>query len=226
MGYRVAGKTGTSEKKAKELSTGIKGLRISSFVAFAPADAPADRCAHLCLTNPMSTPLRAVLLRRQSSAALWKTSCLILKLNRFIQKKRWQSRISPFPKVTGYSRAGAEQALKQNGISYRIEGEGDMVTDQIPGAGAVVSSKAQVILYMGGAKPDKMVTVPDLSGMSVEKARTTLSNINLYLRATGAAKSSTGGNIAAIKQDVEYGTQVPVGTVITVDFSDLDQRAE
>ena len=125
----------------------------------------------------------------------------------------------------GYKRAQAESTLKQNGISYRVEGSGTTITDQIPAAGAVVSSKAEVILYTDGEKPDKLVTVPDLTGMSVENARRTLSNLNLYIRATGAVNSS-GGNVVAIKQDVEAEQKVAVGTVITVDFSDLDQRAE
>lgn len=123
------------------------------------------------------------------------------------------------------NRAQAESALKQNGINYRTEGSGDVVTDQIPAAGAVVSSKAEVILYMGGTKSEKLVTVPDLTGMTIENARRTLSNINLYIRATGAINSE-GGNVVAVKQDIKAEEKVAVGTVITVDFSDMDQRAE
>ena len=80
-------------------------------------------------------------------------------------------------------------------------------------------------MYTDGEKPDKLVTVPDLTGMTVENARRTLSNLGLYIRATGAVNSS-GGNVVAIKQDVEESQKVAVGTVVTVDFSDLDQRAE
>ncbi len=225
MGYRVAGKTGTSEKKAKELATGVKGLRISSFVAFAPADDP-QIAVLIMLDEPNVYPVTGGITAAPVIRRIMEDVMPYLEVEPIYTEEEMAKQDVSIPKVTGYTRSEAEQALKQNGISYRIEGDGDTVTDQIPAAGAVVSSKAQVILYTGGAKPDKMVTVPDLSGMSVERARTTLSNIDLYLRATGAAKSSTGGNIAAIKQDVEYGTQVPVGTVITVDFSDLDQRAE
>ncbi|MDP4109020.1 MAG: penicillin-binding transpeptidase domain-containing protein, partial [Bacillota bacterium] len=39
-GYRVAGKTGTSEKISKENKTGLQNLRIASFIGFAPADDP------------------------------------------------------------------------------------------------------------------------------------------------------------------------------------------
>jgi stage V sporulation protein D (sporulation-specific penicillin-binding protein) len=40
IGFRVAGKTGTSEKIDKKNQTGKEDLRIASFGAFAPANNP------------------------------------------------------------------------------------------------------------------------------------------------------------------------------------------
>lgn len=224
MGYRVAGKTGTSEKKAKELATGVTGLRISSFVAFAPADDP-QIAVLVMLDEPNVYPVTGGITVAPVIRRIMEDVLPYLEVEPVYTEEELEQKDVSVPGVVGYERAQAESTLKQNGISYRVEGSGTTITDQIPAAGAVVSSKAEVILYTDGEKSDKLVTVPDLTGMSVENARRTLSNLNLYIRATGAVNSS-GGNVVAIKQDVEAEQKVAVGTVITVDFSDLDQRAE
>lgn len=224
MGYRVAGKTGTSEKKAKELATGVTGLRISSFVAFAPADDP-QIAVLVMLDEPNVYPVTGGITVAPVIRRIMEDVLPYLEVEPVYTEEELEQKDISVPGVVGYERAQAESALKQNGINYRIEGSGATITDQIPAAGAVVSSKAEVILYTDGEKPDKLVTVPDLTGMTVENARRTLSNLGLYIRATGAVNSS-GGNVVAIKQDVEESQKVAVGTVVTVDFSDLDQRAE
>mgnify|MGYP004663908583 CR=1 FL=1 len=224
MGYRIAGKTGTSEKKAKELATGVKGLRISSFVAFAPADDP-QIAVLVMLDEPSVYPVTGGITVAPVIRRIMEDVLPYLEVEPIYTEGELEQKDVTVPGVVGYGRAQAESTLKQNGIKYRAEGSGDTVTDQIPAAGAVVSSKAEVILYMGGTRPEKLVTVPNLAGMTRENARRALSNVNLYLKATGATNSS-GGNVVAIRQDVEAEQKVAVGSVITVDFSDLDQRAE
>ena len=80
------------------------------------------------------------------------------------------------------------------------------------------------MLYMESDAPQKQLTMPDLKGMSLEKAKSTLQSIGLYMRVTGA-KNGTG-NIAVIKQDIPKGQTVNYGQVITIELSDLDQRAD
>ena len=87
----------------------------------------------------------------------------------------------------GATRETAEQQLKNQNISYRLVGDGDTVTDQVPAGGAVVPASAQIILYLGEEKPDTQVTVPDLTGMTAEQATSTLAQYNLYLKMTGVS---------------------------------------
>ena len=110
------------------------------------------------------------------------------------------------------------------GLTTLTQGSGEYVTDQIPAPGAVVSQGSQIILYMGEHKPDTPVTVPDLTNMSVQRVKSALSDIGLYVQTSGV--NSAGTRVVAIKQSVQAGTKVPVGTVITVEFNDLDQTAE
>lgn len=222
MGYRVAGKTGTSEKKAKEAATGIKGLRISSFVAFAPADDP-QIAVLITLDEPNVYPLTggitvAPVIRRVMEEVL-----PYLNVEPVYTEAELQQKDITIPRVTGRTRADAEAALKLNGIKYRAEGDGDTVTAQLPAEGSVVSSKTEVVLYLGVDKPQTQVTVPDLSKMSMDTARRTLQNLGLYMNAAGVTTGK--GNIVAVRQSIKN-EKVTVGTVIEVEFADLDQRAE
>ena len=80
-------------------------------------------------------------------------------------------------------------------------------------------NNASIILYLGAEKPDTPCTVPNVVGKSASEANKALTNAGLIMRASGATTSSSG-NVHAITQDVSAGTQVPAGTVVTVQFGD------
>ena len=77
---------------------------------------------------------------------------------------------------------------------------------------------------MGEQKPDTTVAVPNLTNMSVQRVKSTLADIGLYVQTSGI--NSAGTRVVAIKQSIEAGERVPIGTVITVEFNDLDQTSE
>ena len=54
------------------------------------------------------------------------------------------------PNVVGMTLEEAEARLTEYGFGkYRVEGDGDKVTDQTPLGGAIVPANAEIILYMG-----------------------------------------------------------------------------
>jgi len=221
VGYRVAGKTGTTEKIAEQLEAGSQDLRISSFIAFAPADDP-QIAVLILLDEPTVQPVTggvtvAPVIRRFMEEAM-----PYLNVEPIYTEEELQQKDVTVPSVIGLKHTDAENKLKNAGLNCQVEGDGDTVTAQIPETGAVVSNNAKVILYMGTEAPDKTVTVPDLYGMSLERARDTLQSMGLYVHATGATGS---GNLIVTKQSVEAATEVAFGTVITVEISDMDQRA-
>ena len=77
---------------------------------------------------------------------------------------------------------------------------------------------AQVILYMGEEKPTDLVTVPNFVGMSVAQANQAIAGTGLYLQSKGANTGS--GTVTVTSQDIEAGTQVERGTLVTVEFTD------
>lgn len=110
--------------------------------------------------------------------------------------------------------------MKQNNLTYRVVGEGDVITGQIPAAGAIIPGGSQVVLYMGNEPvPTEQVEVPDVEGMSPEDTKAALSAAGLYLRATGAVEYYVSTN-KGTNQSIEAGTMVDIGTVVEVRFVD------
>ena len=92
----------------------------------------------------------------------------------------------------------------------------------MPAANATVSSNTKAILYLGGTKPEKLVTVPDLTKHSLSNAKTTLQNLGLYIRVAGGVSEGTQ---TVTKQDIAAQTQVAYGSVITVETTDTAQQS-
>ena len=220
-GYHIAGKTGTSEKKVRQAETGRHDLYVSSFIAFAPADDP--QVAVLVLLDEPTVPpvtggiTAAPVIRRIMSDIL-----PYLGVEPTYTAEELEEKDVSVPEVIGMTKTEAESALSKVNLDYRVVGDGDTVTDQLPSYGSAIPGGSQVVLYMGAEKPTEPVQVPDVTGLSVSAARAQLERAGLYMKGSGAVSSS--GNVVASKQNIT-GTAA-MGTVVTVEFTDLDQRAE
>ena len=132
-----------------------------------------------------------------------------------------QSADAAVPNVVGQSAADAKARLEAAGFSCRTVGGGDTVTDQTPaGGGAIVPGDAEIVLYLGAEKPTGPLhgaqcggahrlggqPAPHRRGADSEDQRHHL----LHLWQTWWALS----------QDRPAGTEVPAGTVVTVQFGD------
>jgi stage V sporulation protein D (sporulation-specific penicillin-binding protein) len=118
------------------------------------------------------------------------------------------------PNVVNYPVEDACRAIQSAGLKYRTRGEGEIVYEQTPGAGARVNGGTTVILELqpvGKRKSGDPVTVPDLRGLSIKEAGNLLENIGLRLAPEGSG--------VAIEQSVKPGQKVAEGTVIKVKFT-------
>ena len=223
-GYRVAGKTGTSEKIAKENQTGRTDLRVASFIGFAPADDP-EVAVLVMLDEPMVYLKTGGITVAPVVKRIMADVLPYLGVEpRYTAAELAVQEIN-VPSLIGSSKAAAEKTLKDKNLKWRTLGSGDKVTDQIPAAGAKIPGTAQIVLYMGTERPQDKVAVPDLSGMSRSAAANMLTQKNLYISTSGATESASA-RIAASKQMPAAGEMVPTGTVVSVEFIDMNQLAE
>ncbi len=221
-GYRVCGKTGTTEKIAEQLQTGADDLRVSSFVAFAPADNP-QIAVLILLDEPTVQPVTGGLTVAPVIRRFLEEAMPYIGVEPQYTEDELKSKDVTVPNILGLTLEKANAVLKAAGINGITSGSGDTVTDQLPAAGSIISNNANVMIFMGGSAPDTPITMPDLSGMTLDRAQKTLQNIGLYVKVEGI-KTGTG-NVIVTKQSIESGETVKYGDVIIIELSDMDQRA-
>ena len=223
-GYRIGGKTGTSEKTGADEN---EDDYIVSFLGVAPANDPQVVILLAYDTPKPATPgsswtaggtyISGGNIAAPMAGPLLRQILDYLGVEKQYSAEELSGADTAVPQVVGYNEAQAANALKAKGFTYRLVGEGDKVTGQIPAAGAVVPGKSQIVLYMGETPPAEAVSVPDLSGMTPGSAQQALENLNLYLRGTGSVEYFTSATVASV-QSIPAGTMVEPGTVVEVTF--------
>ncbi len=219
-GYRVAGKTGTTENIERKNATG-EDVYVTSFVAFAPADNP-QIAVLILMDEPTVGNISGGINTAPVVRRFLEEAMPYLDIDPVYTEAEQSAKNVIMPDLTGMSFSEAEAALKKLGLTCSSQGSDAKVTDQIPAAGATVAGNAKAVLYLGTAKPDKELTVPELKGSSLKNARATLQNMGLYVLVSGGVSE---GSQTITKQDLAAGTKVPYGSVVTVEASDTSQQS-
>ena len=222
-GYRIGGKTGTSEKVAENASSGGKQY-IVSFIGVAPMDDPQIAVLVL-LDNPSSSCGVYVSGGNMGAPTVAKMFTDILPymgVEAKYDSDEKQVADKTVPNITGMTQAEAQQKAKDAGLTLRIVGSGEKVTAQLPAANTVVAAGSQMIAYCGEEPPSSQVTMPSLNGMSYSLARQTLANYGLYIRATGPV--SNPSSVTVSSQTIDAGAQVKPGTVVEVTVIDTSEQ--
>ena len=218
-GFRVGGKTGTSEKLDVYDEDGQQTRdRIVSFVGIAPMDDPQ----YICLVA-LDTPSRktGIYVSGGVMAApvvrdIFADTLLYLGVQPDYTDVDMSTVNVQMPDVRDLNAEEAADVLKEQSLTCVTVGEGGSVTGQIPGPGELLPGNSKVILYMGEPVPTDYVTVPNLKGMSAARARSVMENSGLYLQTKGS--DSRWAEIT--DQDLEPGSEVPRGSTVTVELTD------
>ena len=223
-GYRIGGKTGTSEKVAQDAAGGAKEY-IVSFIGFAPADDPQIVILVL-LDTPSSSTGIYISGGQMAAPTVGKMMADILPylgVEPSYSETEKTHMDKTVPNVVGLSKDAAAERLSANGFSFRTVGSGDTVTDQTPAGGAIVPNSAEIILYLGAEKSTDKCIVPNVVGDSAATANQKIVNAGLIMGVSGATNASSS-TVRAISQSIAAGTEVEAGTVVRVQFSDSSVR--
>lgn len=218
-GFRVGGKTGTSEKLDVYDANGQQTKdRIVSFVGVAPMDDPQ----YICLVA-LDTPSRktGIYISGGVMAApvvrdIFADTLLYLGVQPDYTKVDMSTVNVQMPDVRDLNREEADAILAEQSLSSVTVGSGGSVTGQIPAPGELLPGNSQVILYLGEEVPTDLVTVPNLRGMTQKQAGAAMDGSALYLQ----TKGSTQYYSVVTDQEPAAGTQVPRGTTVTVELTD------
>lgn len=224
-GYRIGGKTGTSEKidVFDEEGNPVED-KIVSFVGIAPMDDP--RYIVLVALDTPSTETGYYISGGQMGAPTVRDVLADILPYLGIEPDYTEEEAAladvSVPDLTGMTAQEAKEALAEKNLTFRSQGDEEVVTDQVPAAGATIPGGSEMILYFGEEQPDTEVIVPDVVGKDAETANQILTDQGLYMKIIGATGSES--TIVAASQTPEAGESVAPGTVVEVEFSDLSAR--
>jgi stage V sporulation protein D (sporulation-specific penicillin-binding protein) len=217
-GYKIAAKTGTSEKKGTEIRVDNVEPYICSCVAFAPADDP-----EIAVLIMVDEPSRGVLYGSVIAAPYM--GAIMEKVLPYIgvEKDVSMDNSVKVPYLMGMKLEDAVRQAEDYEYNIIIKGDGDYVTNQMPKGSTVIDRTNKVItLYTGDAKEELSVAVPDLVGKGAFAANQMLINAKLNICIEGTDNYLSGAGAIVIEQSIPAGTMVSPGTVVTVTFRYLD----
>lgn len=214
-GYRIGGKTGTSEKGRNN------DKRIASFVGFAPADDPEIVCL-IIMDEPQTTVRYGGTLCAPVVGEIIEDILEYMGVERQYTQEEAKNITRPVPEVRGMTIDEARNTLLNANFKVKLSsnGEGDVILNQLPKPGQNIMQDSTVVIYTYEDVENDMVTVPDVSGMTMSVAKRELENFGLNFEVDGAGLASAGGSYA-FKQSIEPGEKVQRATVVSVGFRHL-----
>lgn len=221
-GYRIGGKTATSELSLPGTPTEDQRF-TASFIGVAPMDDPQIAVLVIISDLPHKATHGGGAIAAPVVGRVMNDVLPYIGVEPVYDETEADRREVSTPRIIDMTKDEAAAAAESAGLTYRFLGEGDTVSDQVPSAGQKVPVDSQMIIYLGDrTKTTEPVTVPNLVGRAPEEVEAVLKNNNLYLRRTGVASSKYNWQTTAIKQNPAAGTKVSVGTVIEVEFSNTE----
>ena len=222
-GYRVAGKTGTSEKIDEWNAEGREGEKkyIASYCGYAPAEDP-EIIMLVFFDEPL--PQNGQVFGSAIAGPPFAETMAEILPYLGIEPKYTEEELSKLdistPGVVGLTKEDAQVKISNASLTYKVYGEGEKVVSQIPEQGKSIPKGGTVVLYTDEASTSQTVAVPQLTGLSLSQVNSRAAEAGLNISVSGAALAS--GNAVSESQDIAEGTQVPPGTVVTVNFVDLE----
>ena len=227
-GYRVGGKTGTSEKIDTYGENGKPVEdKIVSFIGVAPIDDPKyvvlvalDTPNYVAGTSytPHNQYISGGLMAAPTVRDVFLDILPYLGVEPDYSSDDIRGVNITLPDVIGMTEDEAAALLSGKSITYRTVGQGSTVSDQLPNPGAEGPGNSEIILYFGNAvKTTEQVEVPDFVGYGIADVDYLATNAGLYIQAKGTDHRDEYVTVAY--QDIEPGTMVDRGTTITVEFT-------
>ncbi len=218
-GYRIAAKTGTSEKK----DAGSIGKYICSTVAYAPADDP-QYAVIIIVDEPTKGSLYGSTVAAPYVGNVMETILPYLGVEAVYSEEELAKLTVKIPDCRYGNVDYVKKFCKeQYGLEVEIIGDGDVVYAQYPEVGTVVEKvSGRVILYTERGMEPETVKVPDVTGMTALAANRTLIDAGLNIRILGTKNYLSGTGATVISQSIPAGTEVPRGTVVEVTFRYMD----
>lgn len=211
-GYRIGGKSGTSEQLNMERRADGDYKKVASFAAVLPANDP-EILVYVMLDDPNNahTDYSSILAAPVVGNIISEIAPYLGIATDGIDRSQNTVKV---PNLVGKEWSNAQVSLNTKGLKHQlVESESDqtaaVVTYQYPHAGAAVDSGTTIYLYTD-TYSGSHTEVPDVSGKSADFARQMLTAAGLNCQVAG----DSAGTVQS--QSEAAGSSVQKGTVVTI----------
>lgn len=207
-GYRVAGKTGTSEK------LNSNGQYIASFSGFAPADDP--KIAVLVAIDEPQGEHGGGAIAAPIVGDIFEKALVYLNVEARYTDEELAKITKTAPSLVGKTVAAAQSEVKKAGFTTKIVGSGNTVVSQTPAAKQSLPADGVIVIYTEQNEAAVTAKIPKLTGLSISGANRAAVNAGFNIKIIGATYSNS--EVSSYRQSVVEGTEAEIGSVITVYF--------
>ena len=213
-GYKIGGKTGTAKHYKQEIYD-------SSFIGMVPIDDP-QLVILVVLYDVTGYPYYG----SQTAAPTFRNVALdtlrYLEIPPSVTDSDNEDKLTSvkIPNVINKKPHEAEKLLRNKGLDVKLVGSDNKVIKQVPLAGARVKSNSTVVLFTDNDALNQKryyTAVPNLKGMSVNKAESLLAELGLKL----IIKGDRNGEIS--EQEIKPGERVRGGSEIVIETKEIEE---
>lgn len=206
-GYRIGGKTGTSEK----LDIRDRDVNVLSFIGFAPMEDP-QYAVLVMLDEPKLQNIFGSTIAAPVVGAIFQEILPYLGLEPQYTAEQLEQKDVEVPDLVGFKPHDAQAELLNKGLKMRYEGNGPEIIRQIPQAWQKMPKGGTVIVFTDENVIKTDITVPDVTGMPAQDANRTLLDAGLNIELRGM----TANGVANVVQQQWplAGTTAKTGDVI------------
>ena len=220
-GYRIGGKTGTSEKIDIFDENGQRVQdKIVSFVGIAPMDNP-----RYIILVALDSPSRQTGIYISGGVMAAPTVGAVLgDILPYLEVEKAYSEADPapmqveMPDLSGMTKKDAENLLEQTGLEPVFVGQGETVTDQIPFPEHGTAQGSQVMVYLGESATEEEIVLPDFFGMTLAQAADTAAKLGVYIEPAG--NPDLNGALRVTIQEPAAGVILEKGSSVKLTFTD------
>lgn len=207
-GYRVGGKTGTSDKLNKP------GEVAASFVGVAPSNDP--QVTVLIVVDEPEGATGGGAVAAPVAGEVIENTLTYLNIERQYNDSEKALLDVQVPSVTGKAVGEAQSSLEDNKFSVRVVGDGDKVLSQMPASGQYIPQGGVVVLYTDEQKKKLKTVVPDFTGMTITEANYAAINAGINIKVSGNSLSDE--SMTAYRQSSLKNSEIEYGSTVTVYF--------
>ncbi len=216
-GYRMGGKTGTSQKISESTEGNMK--YVASFCGIAPSDNP-EYAVIVMIDEPHGANTYGSAVAAPVASAIMKEILPYLGVEAVYTQDEYANLNTTVPAVEGKPVEQARNEIVAAGLSTRIVGEGDTVIAQNPMGGSTSPTNGTIVLYTQPDYQPEKTTVPDLTNMGVSGVSSTAASAGINVQIVGVVSGNSGA--VSYRQEIAAGTEVDRGTVVQVYFRYTD----